>query len=369
MAESPGPVRVSVVGAGLIGGSVALALARADDIEVVSVYDADAATAEAAVAAGAAQRAACAPADAAREADVVFVCVPASAATETISSLAEGLRPGAIVSDTASVKDPIVAGAIAALGRSDGRFVGGHPMAGSERSGFGAASAELFRNASWVLTPTAETDPDAVATISGLVRAAGATPLILEPSLHDSAVATVSHLPQLIASALMNVAARHSEDAPPVLHVAAGGFRDVTRIAAGSPSVWEDIIAENSPAVAAILDEYIAELTLMRESLGDRESVHELLSRAQTARRSLPRAVADDELWLVAVHVSDRPGEFAELTTAVGEAGVNVVDIGLRHSPEGGRGVLHLTIAGERAAETAVAALRERGHVVHRERG
>jgi len=357
--------RVAIVGCGLIGGSAGLALARRDDYDVAAVFDRDAACAEAAVAAGAAGRAARDPADAAAGCDLVLVGVPVSSIAECAIAAAHA-APRAVVTDVGSVKAPVVAAVEAAC---DGpvRFCGGHPMAGSELAGFSAADPELFSNAVWVVTPTERTDADAAAAVHNLAAAVGASPVSLPPQVHDEIVAVVSHLPHVAATALMQVAVKRAEDAP-ILRLAAGGFRDVTRIAAGSPRVWEDILSENADAVRNVLDAYVDALTGVRADLDDRIALRATLEHASRARAALPIPEVAAELVSVAVAISDRPGAFAQVTNAIGEAGLNIVDLELRHSAEGGHGLLTLTMAAD-AAPRAASLLRGLGHSVHVEGG
>lgn len=355
------PTRVAVVGCGLVGGSVALALARSGDHHVTAIFDSDPATAVAAVESGAAERAAASIADAVADADVVVVGVAVSDVAATVVAALEAAPPTTIVTDVGSVKAPIVAAVEARLAPdAAARFCGGHPMAGSERQGFGAADAELFGNAVWVLTPTPATEPDAITRVARLASAAGASPLSLPPDVHDSIVAVVSHVPHLAAATLMNVAQGRAGDAP-VLRLAAGGFRDVTRIAAGSPRVWEDILAENASAVRDVLDAYIGGLRAIRDDLGDRVALRATLEAASKSRRELPIPEVAAELASLVVAISDRPGAFAEIANVLGAAGINIVDVELRHSAEGGRGLLQVTVAAGHA-DGAVAALAGHGH-------
>ncbi len=350
----------AIVGCGLIGGSLALALPDSSDFFVSAVFDP-----------------ALTPADRRRldheirtdgplvetvaDAEVVVVAVPVSSISEVAALVASMVQPGTIITDVGSVKAPVVRAAESWL-PEDVSFVGGHPMAGTEQHGFAAASPSLFENASWAITPTSDTSADAVAVVSDMVRAVDATPIYLDADVHDRVVATVSHVPQLIASTLMNVASERSVDSPTVLRLAAGGFRDVTRIAAGSPVMWEDILHENAPMIREVLDHFIDELTKARNELDDREGLRSILAQAEDARRTLPGLAAKAQIHDVVVPVADVPGEFALLTTAIGEAGINIVDLKLRHSPEGGKGLLTVAVVGIDAAHDAVEALAKKGH-------
>jgi prephenate dehydrogenase len=246
----------------------------------------------------------------------------------------------------------------------DPRFVGGHPMAGSEQEGVEGADPELFEGATWVLTPTASTDPAAYARIQGVVTSLGADVVAVDPQHHDQLVAIVSHVPHLTAATLMGLAADVSAEHATLLRLAAGGFRDMTRIAAGHPGIWPDICADNRDAIVATLDSLLASLTRMREtvSAGDRPALAAALEKARTARVSLPsRAPRPEDVVEVRVPVPDRAGVLAEVTTLLGELDVNIWDLEIAHSAEGDRGVLLLVIDA-RYGDLARGALLARGY-------
>ncbi len=326
--------RAAVVGTGLIGGSIGLAL-RAKGWHVTG-RDADPARAERALELGALDAVGDDP-----EAAITFVATPVSG---IVDEARRALAHGHVVTDVGSVKAPIVAGV------DDPNFVGGHPMAGSEQEGVDGASADLFAGATWVLTPRLDTDPDAYTAVRSVVTALGAEVLALPPERHDDLVATVSHVPHLAAAALMVQAAEGAEENAAILRLAAGGFRDMTRIAAGAPGIWPDICAENREAIVKALDELITALSNMRDLvvLGDRPGLLSALERARHARTNLP-AQGDRPAALaeVRVPVLDRPGVLAEVTTLLGELGVNILDIEIAHSTEGPHGVLVMVVDAE----------------------
>jgi prephenate dehydrogenase len=223
-------------------------------------------------------------------------------------------------------------------------------MAGSEQVGIEGAEPNLFVGATWVLTPTATTDPDGYARLQSVVTSLGAEVLALSPEQHDTLVAMVSHVPHLTAATLMNLADRAAEEHGALLRLAAGGFRDMTRIAAGQPGIWPDVCAENAPAIVAALDTLLADLAGMRDRVAaaDKPGLLAELEHAAVARRSLPaRAVAPERLAELRVPVPDRPGVLAEITTLAGDLNVNIHDIELAHSVEGDRGVLVLVVDGD----------------------
>jgi prephenate dehydrogenase len=332
------PRRAVVVGTGLIGGSIGLAL-RARGWWVTG-RDADPAAAQRALSLGALDELGEDP-----EAEITFVATPLPAVVaEVTRALAQARRPGAVVTDVAGVKAPLTAQL------PHPGFVGGHPMAGSEQVGIEGAEPDLFVGATWVLTPTATTDPDGYARLQSVVTGLGAEVLALSPEQHDTLVAMVSHVPHLTAATLMNLADRAAEEHGALLRLAAGGFRDMTRIAAGQPGIWPDVCVENAPAIVAALDTLLADLAGMRDRVAaaDRPGLLAELEHAALARRSLPaRAVTPDRLAELRVPVPDRPGVLAEITTLAGDLNVNIHDIELAHSVEGDRGVLVLVVDGD----------------------
>ena len=324
--------RATIVGTGLIGGSIGLALRRRG--WHVTGRDHDHARAERAVAIGALDEVGTDP-----DADIAFIATPVGAIAEEARQL---VSPTTVVTDVGSVKAAIVAAI------DHPRFVGGHPMAGSEQEGVEGADADLFEGATWVLTPTEATDPAAYARLQEVVSSLGASVVAIPPDRHDALVAVVSHVPHLTAAALMTIAASRSEAHATLLRLAAGGFRDMTRIAAGHPGIWPDICAENRDAIVEALDELLGTLRGVRDTVAaaDRAALLHLLEAARTARVNLPaRAVSRaDEMAEMRVPVPDRPGVLAEVTTLAGELGVNIYDIEIAHSAEGDRGVLLIVI-------------------------
>jgi prephenate dehydrogenase len=349
-----------LVGTGLVGGSVGLALRRAGI--TVRGFDRDPETAARAVELGVVDQAVGSIAEAADGADVVFVAVPVGAiAGAVVEALDAGAR---VVTDVGSVKTPVVTTVESERPELSARYVGGHPMAGSEQDGVDGADADLVVGATWVLTPTDRTDAEAFAMLRSLLGRLGAEVFAITPSDHDALVAVVSHVPQLAATTLMDVAAMRGSSHALLLRLAAGGFRDMTRIAAGHPGIWPDICIANRDAIVATLDEYVAALDAVRAlvAAGDRGGLLEVLERARTARRSLPSGIpVDAALVELRVPIPDEPGALAEVTTLAGTLAVNIADIEIAHSVEGRGGVLVLVIVAS-DADAFVHALAERGY-------
>ncbi len=241
-------------------------------------------------------------------------------------------------------------------------------MAGSEQEGLDGASADLFVGATWVLTPTSQTDPEAFAEVRALAAELGAEAVAVSPEVHDALVAVVSHVPQLAASTLMNVADTSGDSHAVLLRLAAGGFRDMTRIASSHPAIWPDICVANRDAIVTALDEYLASLMRVRAMVasGDRSALLDVLQSARAARRNLPTGLpVDEQLIELRVPIQDRPGALAEVTTLATELGVNIADVEIAHSLEGRSGVLVLVVSA-RGADAFEEALVGHGYHVAR---
>ncbi len=325
--------RATVVGVGLIGGSIGLALRERS--WHVSGVDSDEARLAMALEMGAIDSAGWDPA-----AEVTFVATPVAHIADAVCKALDA-SPAGLVTDVGSVKVPVVSAV------DDKRFVGGHPMAGSEQDGLEGADASMFVDTNWVLTPGDGTDDAAFARVRTAVASLGAEVVTLSPDRHDALVALVSHVPHLTAATLMGLAAARSEEHYAVLRLAAGGFRDMTRVAAGHPGIWPDICAENSHAIAEVLDDLIAALGVVRSEVADsdREGLLARLETARAARVSLPTgAPRPSELAEVRVPIPDRHGEIAAIATLATELDVNIYDLEIAHSAEGDRGVVLLIV-------------------------
>ncbi|MEL6892035.1 MAG: prephenate dehydrogenase/arogenate dehydrogenase family protein [Actinomycetota bacterium] len=319
--------RANVVGLGLIGGSVALALGR--DGWAVTGADAKGDIEADALAAGVVAAVGFDP-----DAEITFVCTPVASITEHVrAALADS---SGAVTDVGSVKAPICAAI------DDPRFVGGHPMAGSELDGLEGADPDLFSGAIWVLTPRDDADDTVFARITSVIAAFGAEIVAVPADRHDEVVAVISHVPHLTAAALMGVASEHSIRHAALLRLAAGGFRDMTRIASGRPDIWLDICDENREAIARALGELIDQLGEVRQTITrtDRARLHDFLTNAREARANLPsRVVHPDTLAEVRVPIPDRAGAAAELFTLAAELSVNIANFEVVHVAESNRGV------------------------------
>ena len=319
--------RATVVGLGLIGGSLCVALRERGWL--VSGDDQDPQRVTEAL-----ERGLISAVGIDAESQVTFVAVPVTAISLQVQRALDATN--GIVTDVGSVK------AVVTRTITDPRFIGGHPMAGSELEGLDGADGELFTGAVWVLTPTPTTSDAAFATVANIVNDLGAEVVGLDPVRHDELVAIVSHVPHLTAATLMGVAGSRATEHAALLRLAAGGFRDMTRIASGHPAIWLDICAENRPAIISTLSALIEGLSDMRTAVdtGDRATILQRLTAARESRANLPsriKALAD--LSEVRIPIPDRPGAAAEVFTLAAELGVNIPNFEVVHSVEGDRGI------------------------------
>lgn len=276
---------LAVVGAGLIGGSLALAAKRAGAVDRVVAVNRSAAGREAVLAAGIADEAT-ADLSAVAAADLVVLATPVCTVVALLPEVARRVEPACLVTDVGSVKGPILTAGDAAF--PDGRFVAGHPIAGSERSGPAAAHPDLFVDRNWIVTPSERTRPEAEGRVAALWRAAGASVVRMTAAWHDEVFAAVSHLPHLVAYALMDAVVCLEQEGERVRY-AAGGLRDYTRIAASDPDMWRDIFLMNRDALLRVLAEYRSALDRLESAIrcGDGEAVTRQLRQARVARREI----------------------------------------------------------------------------------
>ena len=333
--------RIAVVGFGLVGASFAAAVRAAYPDTRVLAVDIDERTLAEAVERGWATDGAL-PDDPAFErfvgdgCDPVVLATPVGAAERYFEDLARWDYRG-IVTDTASTKARITALAERVLPHPE-NFVPGHPMAGSEVNGIEGARPDLFKGAHWILCPDADSPAENFPRLHELVTSIGARVIALPREDHDEAVAVVSHVPHIMASSLVQLASRHADDQQALMRLAAGGFKDSTRIAAGSPELWCGIAFDNKDALSDGLDEIQGIIGAFADALAsdDRASLTTLLADAAAARRALPAAwvPSTERLLEVRIPMEDRPGVVAEVTTVTSSVGCNIQSIEIDHVTE-----------------------------------
>ncbi len=353
--------KVAVLGVGLIGGSIGLAARRRLGAEVVGFGRSPERLARA-VELGALDRAAGSLAEACEGADLVFCAGPVAALPAQAGEALAASGPETVVTDVGSTKGELVA----ALG-ADERFIGGHPLAGAETAGVENAREDLFEGARWYLTPTERSSGLLYDRLQRAVTGLGARPQAIDPATHDRVMATISHLPHVVANALVAEAAdtltRDSERLPEV----GPSFRDTTRVAGSNPAVWADIFASNADAVADSVEAVARRLeeaaALIRA--GDRDAVGAWHAAAGEDRRRLLASELDaGPLRELRIVVTNRPGTIAALALALGDAGVNIEDMALYPAPDMTSGAISLWVAGEEQAARAAELVRGLGHTV-----
>jgi prephenate dehydrogenase len=339
-----------------MGGSLGLALREAGLGPIVG-YDPDAAAAAAAVELQAVTEVAATVPDAVANAQVVFVAAPLGHVPEVVRQALAAAPAGCVVSDLGSAKRVVVD----ALDDDErARFIGGHPICGGERAGIGGARADLFRGATWFLTPGAEARPDLYERAYAVISATGARPAAIDADVHDRLMALVSHVPHVLAAALINQAAATAPGGREALRSAGPSFDDLTRVAGANPPLWADILLANRDAVLDSLADYRGRLEQVEMAIatGDRDGVTAFVAAAADGRRRL-RAGRDaagrgGEPWEIVVGIPDRPGAVSEITTALGHGHINIDDLALRPGPPGGVGEFVVRVSGADVARAAV---------------
>jgi len=342
-------VQLAVIGVGLIGASIGMA-ARERAGATVRAYDRSAEALDEASARGAVDHPCSGVAEAVAGADAAFVAVPVGALPRVVGETLAHASPACVVTDVGSTKRAIVSA------HDDERFVGGHPLAGAETAGVGHARADLFDGATWYLTPTERTSGVLYERLHRLLHALGARPVAIDADTHDTILATVSHLPHVLANVLVAQAARALAVGDERLPATGPSFRDATRVAGSSSAIWTDIYVSNRDALAAEIEATIARLSGVREALlaGDAAALTAWNDAAAEDRRRLLEAqLAGGPVFELRASVPNQPGVVAQIALELGRAGVNIADMGLYPAPDMSEGVVALWIAGSDAADRA----------------
>ena len=355
-------MNIALIGVGLIGGSIGLA-ARARLGATVRGFDTGAGVMDAGLRRGALDEGCGSVAEAVEGADTAFVAVPVGALARTVDETLAAAGEDCVVSDVGSTKRAVLAG------RDDPRFVGGHPLAGAETSGVEHARPDLFEGATWYLTPTPSTSGMLYERLHRTVGGLGAQPAAIEAGSHDRLMASVSHLPHVLANVLVSQAAAAVGAQREPLPATGPSFRDATRVAGANGAIWTDIYLANRDALVEGIDETVRRLRAVRESLaaGDAGSVSGWNTAAADDRRRLLEAqLAGGPAHELRVSVPNRPGVVAQIALALGRAGINIADMALYPAPDMSEGVVALWIGGDEAADRAQTLVAELGLPVAR---
>jgi prephenate dehydrogenase len=339
-------VKLAIVGVGLIGGSIGLAARERLDATVTG-FDRDGDALASALKRGALDHAAASIEEALVEAEAAFVAVPVGPLQTAIGSVLSVAAEDCVVTDVGSTKRAVVAG------HGDPRFVGGHPLAGAETAGVRHARADLFEGATWYLTPTSITSGLLYDRLYRLLHRLGARPAAIDPETHDTILATVSHLPHVLANVLVSQASRTLAEGGEALPATGPSFRDATRVAGAPSAIWTDIYLSNRDALSARIDDTVARLIAVRDALSraDGEQITSWNEDAAADRQRLLEAqLAGGPLFELRASVPNRPGVIAELALELGRAGVNITDMALYPAADMSEGVVALWISGAEAA-------------------
>ncbi|MFD2612032.1 prephenate dehydrogenase [Paenibacillus gansuensis] len=359
---------ISIFGVGLIGGSLALCFKGKPGLRVIG-HSNNPDSAAKYLKRNVVDHATTSMKEAAEAADVIFLCVPVGNLEPYLRELsAMNLKPGCIITDVGSTKHSIASTArTISLGGS--YFIGGHPMAGSERSGVEAASSHLFENAFYVLTPDPNVPEEVYDTLSRLLKHTKAQIVRVDSQQHDDIVGAISHLPHVIAVALVNQISAYNESDPLYKNLAAGGFRDITRIASSDPYIWRDILINNKEVMLKLLQDWNSEIAEFMELLvrNDGDGIVNRFAKAGEFRSQLPerRKGVITALYDLYVDVPDHPGIIGRITTELGNRKINLSNIQIIESREDVPGILRLSFRNEREMELADGALTELGFSVH----
>lgn len=360
-------LRIGFIGLGLIGGSIAKAVRKFYPDSEMLAYDTNRTTLSAALKDGTMDLACTSIDSQFAGCRYIFLCAPVASNSSCLSALKPYLSKDTVLTDVGSVKTGIHR-EIAAAGM-EANFIGGHPMAGSEKSGYGNSNDHLIENAYYVLTPTASVSPEKVAAYSELVQSLGAIPLILDHQDHDYITAVISHLPHIIASSLVNLV-RDSDSAEGTMKaIAAGGFRDITRIASSSPVMWQQICLENRENILKTLDDYIRTLETAREEISrsDEDSLYQLFDTARDYRNSMPESSLGPikKAYAVYCDIIDEAGGIATIATILASNHISIKNIGIIHNREFEEGVLRIEFYEEEASRLAAELLRKYHYTVY----
>lgn len=360
---------VCIMGVGLIGGSLGMAIRHRGVAANVVGFDIDPDVLYTARELGAVDWGTTDVQKAVKDADMIVLCTPVGSFRKLAEQFVPHLKPGAVVTDTGSTKGQIIK-ELQPLFSKTNEFVGGHPMTGSERGGIEAADQYLFENAVYVVTPLPTNTKDSVAKTAALAEAVGATVVFMNPEEHDTIVAAVSHVPHITASSLVGTLMEVSGQYPSAPMLAAGGFRDTTRVAAGDPDLWLQICFSNREKLVPMLDVFCSKIMAARQYIeeGDRESLREFFSAARKQRLQIPSRLRGllPGLFELVVTVPDRPGVIGSISALLGKNDVNIIDIEILRVREGEWGTIRLGFQNENERDLAEAVLKENNVPVRR---
>ncbi len=362
--------KIAIIGLGLIGGSLAKALHDKLGVCSITAVDTDRQALDLALGQGIIARGVTVADSSVTSSDIIFLCTPVKQTFGYIAELAPHIKSTCIITDVGSTKEEIIR-QVDELSNPP-CFIGGHPMAGTERSGFANSYAHLFENAYYVLTPSASTTAEALETLSAIVKGIGAIPLVMSAREHDTAAGGISHLPHVIAAALVNLVRDLDKSAGRMRALAAGGFRDITRIASSNPVMWENIVFSNKERLLELLEQFGKTLDDFSETLksGDSDKVYNFFQGAGQFRQTISDQMQGliQPVFKLVVDVQDRPGIIGEIATLLGSNDINIKNINVANSREFEQGCLIITFTDSSSVNIAFDLLMNTGYKVYKNR-
>ena len=359
--------KVGFIGLGLIGGSIAKAIRRFHPECEISAFDVDTSSLSLALHNGIIHNAFHSIDDYYSNCDIIFLCTPVSNNNDYLQRIKKIIKPGSILTDVGSVKSDIHE-KVEEMGLEE-NFVGGHPMTGSEKSGFENSTGHLLENSFYVLTPSKKVSEEFVESYREFVASLGALPLILDYREHDHITAMVSHLPHVIAASLVNLMKSSDSADEKMKMIAAGGFKDITRIASSSPTMWQQICLTNKDNIVSILKKYINSLEQIKETLESKNSndIYEFFSIAKEYRNSIPNSSVGPikKVYEIYCDIIDEAGGIATIATILAVKNISIKNIGIIHNREYEEGVLKVEFYHEHAAKEAANLLKKHRYTVY----
>ena len=355
------------IGLGLIGGSIAKALKHANPHCRIIAFDKDLSSLTLAQKEHICDITSQTVDKTFSDCDIFFLCTPVDYNTEYLTQVNAIRKTDSLITDVGSVKRTIH-DAVRRL-NMENSFIGGHPMAGSERSGYSASSAGLLENAYYILTPTVSVSQDKITLLSNILKEAGTIPIIMSEEKHDTVTAAISHLPHMAAYALVNLI-HDSDDADKTMKlIAAGGFKDITRIAASSPIMWQQICGENKEKLLSFMDDYIAELKVLRSCIQNEQSnaLYDYFSDAKEYRDSFNDVNSGpiSRSYRLTVAIPDEAGIIAKLSGMFAKDSISIKNIGIVHNREFEEGVLRIEFYDKHSLNQAISVLNETEYTIY----
>ena len=359
---------VTIIGLGVIGGSLAKALRRIDEIEEITGIDTNEDSLDKALAEGVLDRAFTIIDKNIHNSDLVFVCTPINRIIDYIEKLINIVKPSCIITDTGSIKGELVQTIESSTGQIN--FIGGHPMCGSEKSGYEASRRHLFENAYYILTPTNKTLDKTIEFMEKIIIAIGGIPVIINSKMHDTVTGAISHVPHVISAALVNLVQEMDYKEKYMQKLAAGGFKDITRIASAKPEMWQNIAISNKDQIKNILrhfSEKVNQFIILLDN-NNSQDIYDFFDSAKRYRDSFTSRNVGliAPFYDLSVDIEDKPGEIGKLATLLGQNEVNIKNINVSNSREFEHGCLKITFSDLDNLDRAYKLLKSYGYTVQK---